>query len=208
MSAFILPGNPVKLQQSSAEHQQLSAEHQQPSDEHQQLSDDHQQPSDEHQQQSGECKPPPVVDSNNSGNATAIHTYIVVLHYCLYVSTWRYYSKVVENIFCMCRVCKRVLHMHPILDFNYSVYVTQLLFDSQLQNLVTRLSYRCTYMREIFALIAYLLMKLFHLNIVKSDACKTLFHKSDHIILFTHKCKLAVNLKLTHFTGTHMCLRV
>ena len=88
--------------------------------------------------------------------------------------------------------------MHPILDFNYSVYVTQLLFDSQLRNLVTRLSYHCTYMREIFALIAYLLMKLFLLNIVKSDACKTLFHKSDHIILFMHKCKLAVNLKLTH----------
>ena len=115
-----------------------------------------------------------------------------------YVSIWRYYSKVVENMFCMCRVCKRVLHMHPILDFNYSVYVTQLLFDSQLRNLVTRLSYHCTYMREIFALIAYLLMKLFRLYIVKSDACKTLFHKSDHIILFTHKCKLAVNLKLTH----------
>ena len=125
----------------------------------------------------------------------------IVLYYtnvCSYISTWRYYSKVVENMFCMCRVCKRVLHMHPILDFNYSVYVTQLLFDSQLQNLVTRLSYHCTFMRETFALIAYLLMKLFLLNIVKSDACKTLFHKSDHIILFTHKFKLAVNLKLTH----------
>ena len=88
--------------------------------------------------------------------------------------------------------------MHPILDFKYSVYVTQLLFDSQLRNLVTRLSYHCTYMREIFALIAFLLMKLLRLNIVKSDTCKTLFHKSDHIILFTLKCKLAVNLKLTH----------
>ena len=74
--------------------------------------------------------------------------------------------------------------MHPILDFNYTVYVTQLLFDSQLRNLETRLSYHCTYMREIFALIAYLLMKLFLLNIVKSDACKTLSQIRSHYIVY------------------------
>ena len=66
MSAFILPGHPVKLQKSSVEHQQSPAEHQQPSDEHQQLS--------------GERKPPTVVDNKNSGNATAIHSYSIVLH--------------------------------------------------------------------------------------------------------------------------------
>ena len=59
MSAFILPGHLVNPQQSSAEHQQPSAAHQQPS---------------------GECKPPPVVDNKNSGNATAIHSYSIVLH--------------------------------------------------------------------------------------------------------------------------------
>ena len=87
MSAFILPGNPVKLQQSSDEHQQPSDEHQQPSDEHQQLSDDHQQPSAEHQQQSGECKPSPVVDSKNSGNATATQLYccITLLFVCIHM---------------------------------------------------------------------------------------------------------------------------
>ena len=73
MSAFILPGHPVKPQQSLAGHQQPSAEHQQPSAEYQ-------QPSAEHQQPLGECKPPPVVDSKNSGNATAIHSYSIVLH--------------------------------------------------------------------------------------------------------------------------------
>ena len=80
MSAFILPGHPVKPQKSSAEHQQSPAEHQQPSDEHQQPSNEHQQLLAEHQQPSGECKPPTVVDSKNSGNATAIHSYSIVLH--------------------------------------------------------------------------------------------------------------------------------
>ena len=66
MSAFILPGHPVKLQQSSSEPQQQSAEP---------------------QQQSGECKPPPVVDSNNSGNATAtqLQCCIILMFVCIHM---------------------------------------------------------------------------------------------------------------------------
>ena len=66
MSTFILPENPVKPQQPLSETQQPVVEPHQPVVEPQ-------QPVVEPQQPLGEFRPPPVVESNNSGKITATY---------------------------------------------------------------------------------------------------------------------------------------
>ena len=67
------------------------------------------------------------------------------------------------------QICKRVLYMHPI--FQFEGYVTQLVFDLQLCNFIARLSYHCNYTTKNFSLIAHSQMKLCLFKVTKSDVC-------------------------------------
>ena len=64
---------------------------------------------------------------------------------------------------------QRILYTNPI--FELQGYVTQLVFELHLWNLVAGCSYHCTYLTENFSIIACLQMKLRLFKVAKLDEC-------------------------------------